>query len=731
MIEKKKNKLPPDTEKEKERQHMLASLRPLLEPRSVAVIGASRRPDNIGHLVFKCIIQNRYSGVVYPVNPSAEAILAVRAYPSVSDIPGEVDLGVIAVPAPMVTRVAQECGRKGIKAIIVISDGFRERGTPEGTAMENELREVALKHGMRLVGPNCMGIINTAHKTRLNASFSPFYPPQGNVGFLSQSGAMGLAVLDYAETLGLGISSFVSVGNRADVSSNDMLQYWENDEATRVILLYLESFGNPRRFSRIARRTASSKPIVAVKSGRTPAGLRAASSHTGALATTEIASDALFHQTGIIRTNTLEELFDVASLLSNQPVPRGNRVVIVTNGGGPGIIAADACEQQGLVLPELSEQTVEKLKGIIKRDISIANPLDMTAGASEEEFEQVLKVIAADPDTDSTLAIFIPPVIVDPKGMEATIERVAPTFHKGGKTLLACMMGHHGLASNIGSAGKIVPSYSFPEAAVGALAKAVEYGIWREQPKGSIPQIEGIDRRKAQRIIDSALASAGLKSAWLSAKDTEELLKSYGIRMAAIRTVTTAADAARAARKVGFPVAVKLASDTITHKTDVGGVALNLESEDAVEWAFRNIESRLAALGRAEEMQGVIVQHMVGSGIEAIAGVTQDPSFGPLIMFGLGGIYAELLNDISVRLHPLTDLDAKELIGSIKATGLFQGYRGQPPGDIAALEDLLLRISALVEDIPHIAEMDLNPIKVMPKGEGCWVVDARIMLLKH
>jgi len=716
-----------EKEEERERAATVASMRSLLYARSVAVIGASREPNTIGQLLFKCIMQSGFSGVVYPVNPNAEAIMSVKSYPSVLDIPDSIDLALIAVPAPLVVRVTDECGRKGVHSIVVVSDGFKERGG-EGAQREQELRDVALGHGMRIVGPNCMGVINTDLTINLNATFSPVFPPRGNVAFLTQSGALGLSILEYANNLNMGISTFMSVGNRADISSNDMLQYWEQDQETELILLYLESFGNPRKFARIARRVSTAKPIVAVKGGSSIAGSRAASSHTGALATPQIASDALFYQAGIIRVNTLEELFNVATLLSNQPVPKDRRVAIVTNGGGPGIIAADACEHYGLALPELSPEVIEALRSVVKRDITFRNPLDLTAGATGEEFEEVLKTLVEDNSVDAVLTIFIPPTIVDPKGAEEAIRRVVPLFQRKKKPLLACFMGQRGFKSKLGTNGKFVPCYPFPEEAVSALAKAAEYGEWLKRSKGSIPKIQGLKRQRAQKLIDATLTSSPQRPLWLSAGAIVDLLDCYGIRIVETLVAKTPTEAAAAASKLGFPVAVKLASSTIVHKTDIGGVVLGLMSAKEVEKTFNDMKAKLTEMGRQAEMEGVTVQRMVTGGIEVIVGVTQDPSFGPLIMFGLGGVYAELAKDVAVRLHPLTDRDARELVGSIKMAKLFEGFRGTPPSDTQALEDLLLRLSALVEDIPQIAELDLNPVKVMGRGEGYWVVDARIMV---
>ncbi|MBU2534871.1 MAG: GNAT family N-acetyltransferase [Chloroflexi bacterium] len=714
-------------EAERERLSTVASIRNVMAPRSIAVVGASRQPGSIGQLVFRNIMEGGFAGVVYPVNPKADAIMAVKAYPSILDVPGEVDLAIIIVPTQFVAKVADECGRKGVRAIIVITDGFKERG-PEGAAREEELRDVALGHGMRLVGPNCMGILTTDPEVRLNASFSRIYPPRGNIAFLSQSGAMGLVILEYANDLNMGISDFVSVGNRADISSNDLLQYWEDDPATRVILLYLESFGNPHRFSRIAKRVSAKKPIVIVKGGTTLVGSRAASSHTGALATPEVVSDALFRQAGITRVDSIQELFDVATLLSSQPLPEGKRLFIVTNGGGPGILAADASEQQGLTLSELSSETAGKLDQLIKRDIRIGNPLDLTGSVTPKEFEGSLRVLAEDDNVDAVLAVFVPAAVIDSSLVEESIRRVSTLYQRRKKPLLACFMGQRGFRARLGTTGSFVPCYPFPENAVSALAKAVEYRELTKKPRGIVPRIKGIKREQARRIIETAMSRNKQRPFWLPAEDTVDLLNCYGICIVETSVAKSADKAAAIAAQAGFPVVVKLNSPSITHKTDVGGVILDLNSKNEVKTAFNTIKDKLAAIGRESEMEGVTIQKMITGGVEIIAGVTQDPTFGPLIMFGLGGVQAELLKDIVLRLHPLTELDASEMVSSIKMASLFEGFRGAPPSDIQAMQDLLLRLSAMVEDIPQIAELDFNPVKVMAKGEGYRVVDARISL---
>lgn len=714
-------------ERERERTSTLASLGSLISPRSVALIGASRHPNTIGDLLLQCLTRSGFKGKIYPVNPYAEELSSLKVYPTVVDVPGDVDMAIVAVPAKVVGKVADDCGHKGVRSLVVISDGFQETG-PEGASRERELRDIVFGHGMRMIGPNCMGVLNTHPSVRLNATFSLVYPPSGNVAFLSQSGAMGLIILEFANDLNMGISTFVSIGNKADISANDLLDYWEEDSATKVILLYLESFGDARKFARTARRVSAKKPIVVVKGGSTQAGSRAASSHTGAMATSDVASDVLFLYAGMIRANTMEELLDVATLLSNQPLPKGRRLVIVTNGGGPGIIAADASVRNGLHLPELSQDMVTKLKSVIRRDIKINNPIDLTASGSAEEFRNVLKLLATDDDVDAVLTIFVPPILTEGGPMKAAIGSVAPMYWREQKTLLACFLGQRGFKGKLGSRGKLVPCYPFPEEAILALSRAVEYAEMRHRPRGRIPKLRGVRRERARKTMERAMTRSSQRPLWLSAQEIHDLLECYGIHVAETSAAATADEAATQASKMGFPVAIKLLSPTISHKTDVGGVVLDLNSGSEVKQAFNDIRARLAEIGREKEMQGVTVQQMVRGGIETIVGVTQDPSFGPLMMFGSGGIYAELVKDVSLRLHPLTDLDASEMIRSIKMARLLDGYRGSPPGDVEAVEDLLLRLSAMVEDLPQIDELDFNPLKVMPKGEGYRLLDARIMV---
>lgn len=714
-----------EKEMERERQATRASLRAVLSPRSVAIIGASREEGSIGQLLLQCIMESRFTGVVHPVNPEAESVLTVKAYPSVLKIDDDIDLAIIAVPAPTVLKVVEECGRKGVRAIVIISDGFKETGD-EGVEREQRVRDTALDYGMRVVGPNCMGVINTDPEVRLNGTFSRNYPSSGSIAFLSQSGALGLAMLEYANRMNMGLSNFVSIGNRADISSNDLLEYWQEDKATRAILLYVESFGNPRKFGRIAQRVSPRTPIVAIKGGQTSVGSRAAATHTGAMAASTTAIEALFRQSGIIPVNTLEESFQVVNLLANQPVPNGNRIAILTNGGGPGIMAADAGASQGLTLPEFSPEVAKQLRSVSKRDISINNPLDLTASATEKEFKEALHILANDQGNDAVVLISIPPIMVESRAIRDVVQQAAPSFREQGKPLIACFVGQPEVRSSEERLG--IPVYTFPEEAVSALAYAVNYGAWLKKSKGNVPRFSGIQRKKAQKLVAKTMTGTSRRPFWLSTVEARELLGYYGIRVVNTEFASSADEAADRAADMGFPVAVKLASATIAHKTEVDGIVLNLKTKKGVKQAFRNIKERLSADNRQDEMDGVVVQNMVGKAVEVIAGMTEDPTFGPLLMFGIGGVYAELLQDVSVRLHPLTDVEAMDMMDSLRMSALLKGWRDMPPCDISALQDMLLRLSALVEDIKEITELDLNPVMAMPEGEGYFVVDAKVRM---
>jgi acetate---CoA ligase (ADP-forming) len=686
-----------------------ASMKLFFEPKVVAVVGATSGQARIGGQIFHNLVTKGFTGRAIPVNLRAGCIDGIQAYAKVTDIPDTVDLAVIAVPARHVLGVVDDCIAKGVRALVVISAGFGEIGGG-GREQEVVLVDKIRSAGIRMIGPNCMGILNTDPAVRLDTTFSPLPLLEGRVAFLTQSGALGLAILDYVQLLRLGISTFVSVGNKADVSANDLIQYWAEDARTDVILLYLESFGNPRKFSQIARRVGRNKPIVAVKAGRSSAGARAALSHTGSLAASDVVVDALFRQAGVIRTHTLEEMFDVATLLAHQPVPKGPRVAILTNAGGPGILAADMCEAQGLEVPTLSDATVAGLRRFLPQAASVANPVDMIATASPEHYRRSMQLLLADQRVDSLLVIYIPVTVTEPLEIAAAI--VDGAASAGGKTVLVSYMHSQGAPLVLAP----LPSYPFPESAASALAQAVGYGVWRQRPAGTPPHFDDIQPADARRIVDAALAGGGR---WLSPVDAQDLLIAAGIGVARARVALSEADAVAAALSVGFPVALKAVGPDIVHKTDVGGVRLGIPDEDSVRIGVRELQAHVGT-----GLTGVLVQPMVSGGVEILIGGLQDPTFGPLMVCGSGGVLVDLIADSVFRLHPLTDVDAVEMVHTMKGAALLRGHRGAPPADEGALRETLLRVSVLMDLCPEIQELDINPIKVLETGVR--VVDVRV-----
>jgi acetyl coenzyme A synthetase (ADP forming)-like protein len=689
-----------------------ASIKPFFEPQSVAVIGASRSRAKIGGQVFANIRSAEYRGALYAVNPTTDEIDGIRSFPTVSAIPDPVDLAVITVPAPAVEEVVDECIRKGVKALVVITAGFAEVGAA-GRAAQDAILDRVRRAGVRLVGPNCMGLLNTAAGTRLNSTFAAHLPPAGRVAMSTQSGALGLAILDYAEGLDLGLSSFVSVGNKADVSGNDLIQYWGEDENTDVILLYLESFGNPRKFAEIARRTSMKKPIVAVKAGRSQAGHRAASSHTGALATDDAVVEALFEQCGVIRTHTLEELFDVANLLAHQPLPGGKRVAILTNAGGAAILAADACEAEGLTVAPVSDTTVAELRTFLPAAASTGNPIDMIASATPEQYRRAIPILLNDPAVDSLIVVYVPPVVSDPQAIAEAI--AAGTRDAGsGKPVLVTFTYAQGPPKTL----RGLPTYAFPERAATALARVTTYAEWRRTATPAVhtrPSFQYHEvRARLQKAVDNRVD-------WLSPADVEDVLRSAGLPLVQSAFAATEEEAVQAAARIGFPVALKAVGPEIIHKTEVKGIRLGLTDEAAVREACRSLKGALGA-----RLTGYLMQQMAPEGPEFLVGCVSDPLFGPVIACGAGGTLAELLGDVSFRLPPLTGADATSMLAGMRSVKLLHGFRGEAPRDQRALEQVLARVSELVDTCPEIAEMDLNPVRVYQ--EGALVLDARIKL---
>jgi acetate---CoA ligase (ADP-forming) len=682
-----------------------ASLRPFFEPRSVAVIGASRRRGSIGGELFRNILAGEFRGVAYPVNRGGGPVAGVKAYGSIAEIPEPVDVAVISLPADAVLEAADEALHAGVRALVVISAGFAEIGR-EGAERQERLLSLVRASGGRLIGPNCLGIAVAG--PGLNATFAARTVASGNIGFSSQSGALGVAFLEAAYARGLGLSAFVSIGNKADVSSNDLLEWWEDDPATGIVLLYLESFGNPRRFGRLARRVARRKPILALKSGTTAIGQRAASSHTAALAGSEAAVDALFHQAGVVRASSLEELIDVATLLSSQPEPKGKRVAVLTNAGGLGILCADACDAAGLELPELGAEIRERLAVLLSAEASVVNPVDMLGGATAGTYADALPLVLADPQVDALIVLFVPTVTASAADVAEAVDRAVGEA-RWAKPVLAVVMTADGIPSPLRRGREHVAAFTYPESAARALGRAAERAEWLRRPHGAVPSLAGIDGKAAERIVVSALERGD--DVWLAATEARELLLAYGVPLVEERVARDADEAVAAARELGFPVVVKTAAAG-AHKTEVGGIALDLGDEDAVGAAVERIGAP------------VLVQPLVRGSAELLAGVVQDSVFGPLVAFGPGGVFAELIGEAAFRIAPLTDQDAEELVLGGKAGRLVRGFRGAPPADPAPLVDLVHRLARLGEDLDAVAELDLNPVLARP--DGCVAVDARV-----
>jgi acetyl coenzyme A synthetase (ADP forming)-like protein len=689
----------------------------LLRPRSIAVIGASRRRDSIGNAMLRHLVSGGFAGPVYPVNPSADSVSSVPAFPSVKDLPTVPELAVVVVPREQLLPVVRECAAAGVSCLVVITAGFREVGG-EGVQREAELLDFVRGNGMRMVGPNCMGVMNTSPAVSMNATFAPSMPPAGPIAFMSQSGAMGMTILDYASEYGIGISQFVSVGNKADVSGNDLIEYWQDDDEVGVILMYLEGFGNPRRFTTLARRATRKKPVLAVKAGRSEAGAKAASSHTGALAQVDIATDALFAQCGVLRVDTVEALFDAAIAFSKAPLPKGPRVAILTNAGGPGIIIADACEGVGLEVSRLSGESRARLRELLPAEASVANPVDMIASATADQFEKALEIVLEDADIDAAVAAYVPLGLEAPIVAEA-IERAAGASDK---PVMAVLMSKRGLPQGMAElSDSPVPVYRFPESAAQALGAMWRYRKWLERPVAEVRRFE-VDAGRVAEIIRGDVRADRDR---LSVTEAFEVLRCYGIPVAPYRVASDVAEAVESAAELGYPVVLKAVSQDIVHKTEAGAVRVDLRDSEAVRDSFIQIAAVLDGADNAAREAGVLVQRMHDGGKETIVGMTIEPRFGPIVMFGLGGVYVEVLRDVAFRVQPVSTVDAEEMIRSLRGFGILQGVRGEPGVDLATLSDVVQRVSQMVGDHPEIREMDINPFLAFPDAAACVAVDAR------
>jgi len=698
--------------------HQLDSI---FRPRSIAVIGASQYPGKIGWEIVHNIMEYGFQGKLFPVNPKAEFVHSIKCYKSVLEIPDEIDIAILVIPRNHVLQAVDECGAKKIPGLIVITAGFKEASL-EGARLEQELRSKVRSYGMRMVGPNCMGIINTDPAIQLDATFAPELPIRGKIGFVSQSGALGVTILSLSRERNLGFSMFASVGNKTDISSNDLLDYWENDPETQIVLLYLENFGNPRRFLQLARRFTRRKPVLAVKSGRTTAGARAASSHTGAMVTIDVGTDAIFEQCGVLRANTIDELFDYATALASQPLPSDHRIAILTNAGGPGIMATDAGVSLGMQLADYTAETKEALRKIIPAESNPNNPLDLLAGATPEHYRRALKILLEDANVSSVLVISVPPIMVDPVQVAGAVSEVAKEYKK---PVLGCFMGVKDILRIIRKTSQsMVPMYAFPESAVRALHGMIRYANIRKKIYED-PYKFPVAIAEAEKALSVAKQE---KRKMLTQDEIQLLFRAYGIPLPEVEEARSAAESMSLAQKIGFPLVLKAKMNSKSHKSDFGGVVVDLRNASEVEQAFHEMETRVRAAGLEKDWMGVYLQPMVRGGKEVIMGVTDDPTFGSLLMFGLGGIYVETMKDTIFRAIPVTPADVFEMIQSVKGYPLLNGIRGEPRVDVELIAEVLQRISQMVTDLPVIHELEINPFIITPDRSRSMAVDVRVFL---
>ncbi|MBD3170113.1 MAG: hypothetical protein GF307_11565 [candidate division Zixibacteria bacterium] len=694
-----------------------SSLDAIFKPKSVAVIGASTKKHTIGYEIFNNILRNEFTGKAFPVNPKADVVHSMKCYKSILEIPDEVDLAIIIVARQFVPQVAEECGQKGVKGIVVISGGFKEVGE-EGAKLEDEVLSIVKKYGMRMVGPNCFGVANFSPGISLDGTFSKMKSIYGKIGFISQSGALGQVIMEYARSLNTGFSMFASIGNKADISSNDLLLYWQDDPEVEIILLYLENFGTPRRFTQIARQITKKKPIICVKAGRTEQGAKAVSSHTGALSNLDVGVDALFEQCGVLRADSIEEMFDIAIAMYKKDVPKGDRIGIITNAGGPAILATDACINFGLKVPELSEKSQNYLRENLMEVAAVENPVDVIASGGPDAYRAAMTAMMEDENIDTLLVIFVPPIMIDHR---AVIETIIDVNKHNGKPVYVCFMGPY---DQIDGAERLfqenISVYMFPEYAAKTMARMKKYQNWLKRPEGAFPEFD-VDKAKVRDILDKAASD---ERASLIGVEACDILDAYGVPIAGYALASTVEELESAINKVGFPVTMKINKPEILHKTDVGGVVTDIRSLDELSKVFYDMKRKFEEDGVFE----VLLQDQIKGEVETVIGMTNDPSFGPLIMFGLGGIYVEVMKDVAFKIHPITDIDAREMIQSVKGYPLLTGFRGSKPVNIESLTETLLRLSQLITDFPEIDQFDVNPFFASANIENCKAVDARFIL---
>jgi acetyltransferase len=695
----------------------------LFKPKSIAIIGASRTEGKLGYAVLSNVIESKFNGPIYPINPVADEILNLKVYPNLAEAPGPVELAVIVVPAKFVMQALADCAANNVGAVIVISAGFRETGG-DGLKLERQMAEIAEKHDMPIVGPNCLGVIDTL--APYNASFAVGMPRQGGIAFMSQSGALCTGILDVALAQNIGFSRFVSLGNKAHLNELDFLQSWAQDDQSKVIMAYLEGIADGERFIKEARTITKQKPVIAIKSGTTSGGSRAVSSHTGTLAGSERAYEAAFKQAGVLRAGSIGELFDMAIAFARQPLPQGNRIAIVTNAGGPGIMATDALEKGGLKLAGLSAESQEELRQALPAAASVLNPIDVLGDARSDRYKVAFEVALADENVDALVVILTPQFMTDiEETARALIEasNAQPAANK--KPVMACFIGEaHTKQAELIFSECSVPSYPIPERTATAMKAMVAQAEWAAKP---LPEFErfDVDHKTVAKIFDQVRAEGRVQ---IGDAESRDILTAYGIRIPQSKLCATAEEAVAFADEIGYPVVMKIASPDILHKTDVGGVRVGLDSPTDVRDSFDLMVYRAQKYQPDAQIWGCLVQEQLRGGKEVITGMNRDPQFGPLVMFGLGGIYVEVLKDVAFRIAPFDRKEAMAMMQEIRSFGLLRGVRGEPPADLEAVADTLLRLSQLVTDFPEIVEMDINPLMVFERGRGAVGVDMRLIL---
>lgn len=691
----------------------------IMKPKSIAVIGASTKEHTIGSDIMKRLQEYKFNGKIYPVNPKGGVIEGLQAYTSVLEVPGEVDLAIIVVNAKFVLSTIDQCNEKGIKGICIITAGFKETGAA-GAELEKELAEKIHSYGMRCVGPNCLGVVNTHPDVRMDGCFAESLPERGNIGFVSQSGALGGGILNILKDLNLGFAQFISIGNQADVNAETALEYWENDEDVEQILLYMESIQNPANFRKLASRISRKKPVLALKAGRSAAGASAASSHTGSLAGADKAANALLKQSGVIREYSLKNLFATAKVFANCPIPQGDRVAIITNSGGPGIMATDAISEYGMQMAKITDETKEKLRSFLPSAASVKNPIDMIASAPIEHYKQTLETVIADPNVDMIITIYLP--FLGLKDIDVAQALMEIKAQHPEKPIIGVFMTKSEFFTKLSNMDVNMPFFMYAEEAADGLNRLNQQRLWMERPEGKIPVFD-VDHEKAKQIIRKSISEG---RAQLTTRESIDVLDAYGIRVCKSGFATTEDEAVEIANSIGYPVVMKMTSKTTSHKTDVGGVRVNIQSEDQLRAEYQDLIAKLTEKGLIDGLEGVIIQEMVKGNREMVCGIATDPQYGPMMMFGLGGVFIEVMKDVTFRIAPLTDVDAAEMIKSVKAYKLLEGARGTTPAQMDQIQETLLRLSQLVHDFSFIDELDINPLLISEKtGEGI-AVDGRI-----